>query len=253
VTVPYVVHGNAEGIAVVLLHAWGESLRCFDRLMPLLPTTMRAFAMDLRGHGGADKPPDGYALSEVAADVEAFMDAVGAASAVLLGSSSGGYVAQQVAVTSPQRVDGLVLVGAPRSLQGRPAFADELEGLTDPIDRSWVRTSLEWFPKFHDIPEWYIEDRVDDGARMPAHVWREAFAGLSAAQPPTDAGTISAPTTIIWGGHDDLLPREDAQRLRAAIPGSRLIVYEDTGHLVLWEQPERVAGDVVAFVSQLSG
>src|SRR6516162_5635179 len=110
VSVPYVSAGPTTGAPVVLLHAWGESWHSFDRLLPLLPGTVHAVAMDLRGHGDADKPATGYSLAEVAADVVAFMDAAGIPSAVLLGSSSGGYVAQQVAITSPDRVSGLVLV-----------------------------------------------------------------------------------------------------------------------------------------------
>jgi pimeloyl-ACP methyl ester carboxylesterase len=110
-----------------------------------LPATIHAVAMDQRGHGAADKPADGYALVDLADDVVAFLDAVGVSAAVLLGSSSGGYVAQQVAVRTPDRVNGLVLVGSPRSLRGRPSFADELDGLTDPVDRAWVKASLEWF------------------------------------------------------------------------------------------------------------
>jgi rifampin ADP-ribosylating transferase len=101
-------------------------------------------------------------------DVVAFMDAVGISSAVLLGSSSGGYIAQQVAVTSPDRVAGLVLVGSPRSLRGRPPFADEVDQLTDPVDAQWVREFLTWFPRFHQVPQWYLDDRVQDGAAMPA-------------------------------------------------------------------------------------
>jgi rifampin ADP-ribosylating transferase len=208
--------------------------------------------MDQRGHGDADKPADGYTLLDLADDVEAFMDAVGLSSAVLLGSSSGGYVAQQVAISSPHRVTGLVLVGSPYSLRGRPAFADEVDRLTDPVDRAWVKASLEWFARFHDVPRWYLEDRVEDGVRMPAHVWRKALAGLSTAMPPTETGTISAPTLIIWGGRDELLSRASQEALAAAIAGSRLVVYTDTGHLVLWEQPERVASDLTDFVESLS-
>jgi rifampin ADP-ribosylating transferase len=251
-TVPYVAHGDRSGVPVVLLHAWGESLGSFDRLMPLLPATIHAMAMDQRGHGAADKPADGYTLVDLADDVVAFLDAVGLTSAVLLGSSSGGYVAQQVAVRTPDRVNGLVLVGSPRSLRGRPPFADEVDRLTDPVDRTWVKASLDWFPRFRDIPDWYLEDRIDDGVRMPAGVWRTSLNGLCTAVPPTETGTISAPTLIIWGGRDELLSGDDQEALAAAIPGSHLVVYQDTGHLVLWEQPERVANDLTDFVTGLS-
>jgi rifampin ADP-ribosylating transferase len=101
------------------------------------------------------------------------------------------------------------------------------------------------------VPGWYLQDRVDDGVRAPAHVWRQALTGLTTARPPTEAGTIAAPTLIIWGGRDKLLPWEDARALAAAIPGSRLVVYQDTGHLVLWEQPDRVASDLAEFVDSL--
>lgn len=88
---------------------------------------------------------------------------------------------------------------------------------------------------------------------MPARAWRESLTGLITARPPTESGTITAPALIVWGASDQLLTREDEQALAAAIPGSRLIVYEDTGHLVLWEQPERVAVDLTVFAENLAG
>jgi rifampin ADP-ribosylating transferase len=251
-TVPYLAQGDRFGVPVVMLHAWGESLGSFDRLVPLLPAAIHVLAMDQRGHGRAEKPPDGYTLQELADDVVAFLDAVGLTSAVLLGSSSGGYVAQQVAISTPDRVTALVLVGSPRSLRGRPPFADEVDRLTDPIDRAWVKASVEWFPLFHEVPDWYVVDRVEDGVGMPASVWRESLRGLCSAVPPTEAGVITAPTLIIWGKRDGLLPQEDEEALAAIIPDSKLIVYDDTGHLVLWEQPERVANDVIDFLQRLS-
>jgi pimeloyl-ACP methyl ester carboxylesterase len=188
VTVPYREQGDARATAVLLLHAWVESSASFDRLLQAVPATLRVFAMDQRGHGDADKPDDGYALANFADDIEAFMDAVGLLSVVLLGSSSGGYVAQQVAIQVAHRVDGLVLVGAPRSLQGRPAFAEEVDRLTDPVDPAWVEESLTWFPRYHQVPEWYIQDRIRDGVRVPAHVWMAGLAGLTTAVPPSEFG-----------------------------------------------------------------
>jgi pimeloyl-ACP methyl ester carboxylesterase len=171
--VNYVAQGDHLGVPVLLLHAWGESLGCFDRLMPLLRTTIRVLAMDQHGHGHSDNPADAHSLSDVAGDVTAFLDAMGLADAVLVGSSSGG-------------------------------------------------------------------------------IWQQTLSGLIEAIPPTEVGTIRTPTLIIWGERDDVLPRTDGTALAAAIPGSRLVVYPDTGHLVLWEQPARLASDVTAFVRNLN-
>jgi pimeloyl-ACP methyl ester carboxylesterase len=78
-----------------------------------------------------------------------------------------------------------------------------------------------------------------------------ALAGLREAIPPTEAGTIYTPTLIIWGERDELLPRTDCEVLAAAIPGWRLVVCPDIVHLVLWEQPVRIASDLTAFVAYL--
>lgn len=240
--------GDRAGPAILLLHAWGESLRSFDRLVPLLPASLHVLAMDQRGHGQADAPEDGYDLESLARDVEAFLDEVGLPSVVLVGSSSGGYVAQQVAVRSPGRVAGLVLLGSPASLRGRPSFADEVDGLTDPIDPGWVREFLERFPRVHEVPGWYLDDRVQESARIPARVWRSSLLGLITSTPPIETGPISAPALIVWGDRDEVLPYEGQLALAAAIPGSTLRTYEGVGHLVLWEQPERIAADLVDVV-----
>jgi pimeloyl-ACP methyl ester carboxylesterase len=238
---------------LLLVHAWVESRRSFDRLVPLLSSHFRVLSVDLRGHGRSDQPDSGYDLESLARDLEAFMAAVGLSTAVLVGSSSGGYVAQQLAVQAPSRVAGLVLVGSPRSLAGRPPFADEVDRLTDPIDPDWVRASLTWFPRYHDVPDWYLQDRVDEGVGMPARVWQRSLSGLTGSAAPTTAGVVTAPTLIIGGGRDELVPLAEQQLLAAAIAGSQLLVYDDAGHLVLWEQPERVAADVRDFVSGLPG
>lgn len=240
------------GTPLLLLHAWGESWRSFGPLVASLPAAV-IVAPDLRGHGAADKPDTGYALVDVAEDIAALCGSLGIEHAHFLGSSSGGYVAQQLAVMHPDLVASLVLVGAPLSLAARPAFADEVEQLSDPISEDWVRASLSWYRLLHSVPADYIEDRVQDGLSMPAAIWKASLRGLYQAVPPTEAGSITAPTLILWGAHDHLVPRSHQETLAARIPGARLQVYGETGHLVLWECPDRVAADVTLFIQALAG
>lgn len=251
VTVPVVSQGEPRGTPLVLLHAWAESAGLFDRVLTRLPPDQWVVTFDQRGHGAAERPGTGYALTDFAADVVALLDELGAPSATLLGSSSGGYIAQQVAADHPDRVRAMVLVGAPRSLEKEPSFAQEVAGLTDPVPPEWVRSSLAWFPTFVHIPEWFLEDRIADGAGMPARIWKETLEGLLGATPPTDGGQVVASTLVIYGGRDDLLERSEEEALARAIPGARLVVYEDTGHLVLWEHPKRVARDTLAFLEDV--
>ena len=102
VTLRYLEQGDPAGMAIVLLHHWGESLRCFDRLTALLPRSLHVPSLDQRGHGGAERPVGGYELASFAADVEAFMDTADLAAAVLVGSSA--------AATSPNRWPWIALV-----------------------------------------------------------------------------------------------------------------------------------------------
>jgi pimeloyl-ACP methyl ester carboxylesterase len=244
--------GPRQGPTVLMLHAWGESSRSFDRVVASLPPNLHVFAVDLRGHGGTDKPLTGYDLVSLANDVVAFLDVVGGAPAVVLGASSGGYLAQQVAVLRPDLVRGLVMAGAPRSLAGRPDFADEIEELVDPISQAWAREFVGWFPVEGGIPDDYVAERVRDAMALPADVWRSSLAGLTGSDPPLRSGRIATPMLAIWGDRDALIPVDDQLALVGAVPGARRLVYEGVGHLVLWEQPLRLADDLAEFVEGLA-
>ncbi|WP_458110965.1 alpha/beta hydrolase [Arthrobacter sp. R1-13] len=242
--------GDLPDTPLLLVHAWTESSGSFDRLRPLL-TGRRVVAPDLRGHGDSDKTDYGYSLTEVADDLAGLLDALAVSKAAVIGSSSGGYVGQQLAVSHPEKVAALVLIGSPLSLHGRTGFADEVDHLTDPVAEGWVRDSLSWFPLFQPVPEDYLEDRVRDGCKVPAQVWKSSLTGLVSAVPPTEAGEIPVPTLILWGGKDNLLSRQDEETLAQRIPQSRLLVYEQSGHMLLWEFPERIASDVNRFLADL--
>ncbi|MDQ0373914.1 alpha/beta fold hydrolase [Cellulomonas humilata] len=240
-----------DGEPVLLLHAWGETHRVFDRLVPLLPSTLHLVVPDQRGAGESDKPADGYAMQDGVYDVIALLDALGLEACWLVGTSSGGYLAQQVAVDHPERVRGLVLVGAPSNLQ-RPmpvTFADLLASFHDPVTRDDMVALNGALPLHTPVPDTFFQDQVTAAMTIPTGVLRATLDGLLAAAPPIQRGPITVSTLILWGAKDDVLPAGQAHELAAAIEGSRLVTYEGTGHLVLWEQPERVALDVTAFIT----
>ena len=99
--VHYAEQGNPTGEAIVFLHAYVDSWYSYSRVLPLLSPKYHAFAPDQRGHGDSDKPECCYTLDDFAADVDAFMEAVGVEEATLVGSSGGGFMVQRVAVRYP--------------------------------------------------------------------------------------------------------------------------------------------------------
>lgn len=247
---PYVEHGDQSGIPVVLVHAYADSWRFFEPLFPFLPSSIHAWAMTQRGHGDADKPASGYRLVDFSDDLAAFMDAVHLDRAVVVGHSSGGYVARQLVADHPGRVSALMLIGSPGSLHHRRApFADAVDRLRDPVSPTFVDRFFDFFPLTARVPTETVAAQKQDALKMPARVWRAALEGLTNADPP-DPAAITVPTLVVSGESDDLLARAEQEALAAAIPGSRFQPYADAGHLVLWDQPARIAADLVTLAER---
>lgn len=251
---PYVEQGDELGVPAVFLHAYADSWRSFERLLPHLPRSIRALALTQRGHGDAGRPVTGYRVEDFAGDLTAFMDALELDRAVLVGSSSASFTVQRFAVDNPSRALGLVLIGVPWSLRDTrvgSGIAKAVSELSDPVDPAFVRDFVASTVS-GPVPRCFLESMVGESLRMPAYVWKDTMNGLLEAMPPTETGTISAPTLIVWGDRDDFVARSDQERLAAAIPHSKLVVYEGVGHVVHWEAPERVAADIAAFVGRLT-
>jgi non-heme chloroperoxidase len=142
VALHYAERGDREGEAIVSLHAYTDSWFSFSRMLPLLSPEYHAFAFDQRGHGDSDKPECCYMVDDFTADVDAFMDEVGIEEATLVGDSSGGMIAQRVALDYSHRVSRLVLIGSPTTLVNNEAVIDagkEMVALEDPIRPGLVR------------------------------------------------------------------------------------------------------------------
>ena len=126
------------------------------------------------------------------------------------------------------------------------ALMEALGSFHDPVNRDDIGRLNTMLGSQDRIPADFLDDMDAAALTIPARVWKEWLAELFAAEPPIRQGRISRPTLILWGGAEEVLPAEQLDMLRAAIDEIR--TYQGTGHLVLWEQPERVAADVRAFV-----
>jgi non-heme chloroperoxidase len=251
--VHYAEQGDREGEAIVLLHAYVDSWFSYSRVLPLLSPTYHAFVPDQRGHGDSDKPPCCYTADDYAADVDAFMDALGIEEATLVGDSSGGLIAQRVALDYPRRVSRLVLIGSPTTLVNNEAareLGEEMLALEDPISPEFVREFVLG-TIHHPVPAEFLEGAVSESLKVPARVWRDYWEGVVlTVDDTTRLGEIDAPTLVLWGEQDALLPREDQEWRAAAIPDATLKVYPETGHLAHWVRPEWVVRDLEAFLKE---
>jgi non-heme chloroperoxidase len=252
--VHYAEQGDREGEAIVFLHAYVDSWFSYSRMLPLLSPEYHAFAPDQRGHGDSDKPQCCYAADDYATDVDAFTEAVGIEKATLVGDSSGGLIAQRVALDYPHRVSRLVLIGSPTTLvnnEGVRALGEEmLAGLEDPIPPEFVREFVSGMIH-HPVPEEFLAGVVSESLKVPARVWRDYYEGVVLTVDDTARlGEIDAPTLILWGEQDTLLPREEQEWRAAAIPDATLKVYPEIGHLAHWVRPEWVVRDLEAFLKE---
>lgn len=251
VTLEYVERGDPTGTPVIFLHGVTDSWRSFEHLLPHLPASLHAFAITQRGHGGSSKPDGGYAYGDFAADVAAFMDAKGLPTAVIVGHSMGGQVAQRLAMERPERVRSLVLVSTFHTLRGHELVQElwdtGIGTMKDPIDPAFVRAFQEGTVAT-PIAAAHMDTFVAESLKVPARVWQAAFREFLDAD-LGDQRRIAAPTLVLSGGKDPLSRSEERAALLGRIRGATAVDYADLGHAPHWEDPARVASDIARFVA----
>ena len=252
----YAEQGDPTGEAIVFLHGYSDSWFSFSRMLPLLSAEYHAFALTQRGHGDSDKPECCYTPDDFAADIDAFMDAVGLEEATVVGASTGALFAQRVVLSYPRRVSRLVLVGAqtPANEANEVVLGlqEEVRALEDPVPPEFVRAFQE-STIYQPVPQEFLDTVVSESLKLPARVWRDYLEGavLSIDQDYVlPLREIDVPTLILWGEQDPLFPREEQERLAAAIPGATLKVYPETGHAVHWDRPAWVVRDLEEFMKE---
>jgi pimeloyl-ACP methyl ester carboxylesterase len=241
---------------IVLIHGYTFSLESWDGWAADLARDHRVIRFDLAGHGLSGPHPHGaYGTDARVRQLAGLMDRLGVARATIAGNSFGGLVAWNFAARYPRRVDRLILVdSAAYSINGVTAKPVPVPPamrayLLDPTPGAVAFSAANIFAH----PERLTTARLDqmramiagNGPALVAHL--EQF---TLPDPTALLGRIRAPTLILWGRADKLIPVAQAAQLAAAIPGARLVTYDDVGHAPQEEATAATISDLRTFLNQ---
>jgi pimeloyl-ACP methyl ester carboxylesterase len=249
---------------IVLLHGTSASLHTWDGWAEALKGQRRVIRVDLPGFGLTGPAPSGdYSVPAYVSFLVQLLDRLSVQRAVVGGNSFGGYLAWKLAADHPQRVSRLVLVDAagyafePESipLAFRMAQVKALKPLLDhTLPRGMVEASVKnvYGDPAKVTPELvdrYFELTLREGNRAAlGERFRQSQGGEFEQQVPA----LQQPTLILWGGRDRLIPPAQGQRFAREIAGSRLVVFDDLGHVPHEEDPARTVAAVQAFLGAAS-
>jgi pimeloyl-ACP methyl ester carboxylesterase len=222
-----------EGEPIVLVHGLSGSIRWWSRNVPALAERHRVYLVDLPGFGAMRAARRRLVLREAESWLFAWMQAVGLERVDLIGHSMGGYICIRLAARRPEAVRRLVLV-APA---GVPAGRSMLGHLI-PLLRA-VRYATSGF-----LPI-LAYDALQAG---PMTLWRAAR-DLLAQDVREYLRSIEAPTLLLWGEHDVLIPPPVGDFLREEIPDSRLLVLGGAGHVPMFDRPQEFNETLLSFLA----
>ncbi len=251
--------GPKDAPAVLLIHGFGASLHTWEPWAQTLSQQLRVLRLDLPGSGLS--PPDtgnDYSDTRSIALINALLDARGLPKVSLLGHSIGGRIAWTFAATAPQRVDKLVLLApdgfaSPGFEYGKPAHVPAAMGLMRWIAPRWLlRMNLE--PGYFQSDALTEENlsRYHDLMRAPgaraAMLARLQQTTLLEPQPLLQK--ISAPTLLVWGREDAMIPFANAADYQRHIANHKLLALERMGHLAMEENPQLALPGVLQFLTE---
>jgi non-heme chloroperoxidase len=251
-TLEYVEQGNSSGPVVICLHGYPDSWQSFAPVLPYLSSAIHAFALSQRGHGNSDRPDEGYDPKDFAADVALFMDQMNLDAAVIVGHSMGATIAQRFALDYPEKTKGLVLIGTFSTFLGNENMAalyEAVVALNDPVDPSFM-DDFQKSTVVRPLNPPFLQTLVGESLKVPARVLKAVLSELMKVDYTKELPAVKQPVLLVWGDQDTLTGKENQHQLLQSIAGARLSVYNGVGHSVHWEEPQRFAREVEAFVKE---
>ncbi|WP_440997606.1 alpha/beta fold hydrolase [Arhodomonas sp. SL1] len=258
----YETHGHGER-ALVLIMGLGGTVEAWGMQLPAFSAEAHVVAMDNRGAGRTESHTPEWSVDDMAADVLAVMDAADVERAHVVGVSMGGLIAQALYHLAPERVRSLILgctgpgVNDPAFERPAPAVEQVLH-----IDRESVghATALRRLTEVFYHPTY--RERVPDLADRLLRFEQDLGADLAGPhrqleavyRQPGEGGRLSdiqVPTLVLHGEDDIVWPVENGEYLAEAIPGARLEVFPETGHMLMLERPRAFNASVLSFIREL--
>jgi pimeloyl-ACP methyl ester carboxylesterase len=254
-TIHYLQAGH--GKPLVLVHGFAGSTYTWRYLIPLLAQHNTVYALDLLGFGLSDKPTDAnYNLRSQGQLVIDFINALNLPPVALVGHSMGGVIVSCSALVAPQQIEKLVVIDAGFYHGGPPAFTKHL---FFPFDILMARSFYTRGARSRSLLNSYynkalITDELIDCYLRPSRTPHAADAlatmmSKSAGESYEGISTgITVPTLLIWARQDNPIPVSDADRLHKEIKNSKLVIIDQSGHMVQEEQPQKVADAILQFL-----
>ncbi len=258
--------GKRDGSPIVLLHCYTCSLRWWDGMLPELEKDHRVIRIDLLGHGGSDKPAEGYSMENQASTVAAVLNQMGVGDATVVGHSLGFTVATALAEKSPGLVAKLVDIDqAPDSSYGGLPFLAEL-GYWSLIGPATYRvtpdfavrdtTKVAFAPGYNLAQGFENPDQpVDDYRAMTYSSYKksakdeESFADDEPLNERLAALSTPIPLLVIFGSEDQIYDAEESTDAYRDVPGATISIVEGAGHSPNVEKPDETAALVLEFAA----
>ena len=246
---------RGSGEPLLMIMGLGYSLEMWSRAFPAFAEHFRAIVFDNRGVGRSSVPPGPYSIAGMAADAAAVLSAAGVERAHVLGVSMGGMIAQEFALTYPERVHSLVLgctaFGGPRAVPTSPAVIGILFARATMDPEAAIQAMV---PHIYDAgtPRARIEEELELRRRtLPtAQAYLAQVQAIMSWSSDDRLPAITAPTMIIHGETDGLVPPGNARLIAERIAGAELVLLPSASHIFFTDQPEASLTAMIGFLQR---